>query len=232
MHKLAILYGSDMRYYGGGEKYIIEFVNRLPEFDTTIFSFSGSGTFRMSLKQVSGMANAKIEYYTAFQIPVLKDKIILTASGLSTIWKVKDFDAVYCTENSILTELIMAALSRVYGFKYIQGLHDSNTLRDSPMQPGPIRDFLFGIYGKLRNLALLSIPNIRVVNYSDGDKLLKMGYKGRLYKITDFINVKAGAEKVRINRKKFTALFVGRLSINHKGIDLLSQIIEKLLDSN
>ena len=39
MKHLAIFSGSDIRAYGGGEKYIIELVKRLKNFDTTVYSF-------------------------------------------------------------------------------------------------------------------------------------------------------------------------------------------------
>ena len=75
-------------------------------------------------------------------------------------------------------------------------------------------------------------PNIRVVNESDGIKFRKMGYKGGLYSITDFINVKSYYNKSTAqNNKRFVVLFVGRLSIQHKGIDLLEEIINKTLEA-
>ena len=64
MHKLAIFTGSDMKTFGGGEKYVIEFINRLPEFDTTIFSYHGKPPFRMTLNKIS--KNGQCRYILLF----------------------------------------------------------------------------------------------------------------------------------------------------------------------
>ena len=232
MHKLAIFAGSDMKTFGGGEKYVIEFINRLPEFDTTIFSYHGKPPFRMTLNKLAKMVNADISYYSAPEIPLLKERVMLTISGFRTLGKLKDFDVVYCLDNSFWTNVMLLLGSKRYGFKYILGIHDANILKNEPIKGTFVRRLLLKFYAPVRNFGIMLAPNIRVVNESDGIKLRKMGYKGGLYSITDFINVKSYYNRSTAQKnKRFVVLFVGRLSIQHKGIDLLEEIINKTLEA-
>ncbi len=231
MPKVAVFSGSDMRTFGGGEKYITEFINRLSGFDVTIFSYKGKEPFRMSLEQVRKVVKADIAYYNAPEIPIAKERVMLTLSGIETLRKLKAFDVVYCLDNSLITNACLMAASKIYGFKYILGIHDANILRTTPIKKTPFRSFALSAYAHIRNFGLLSAPNIRVVNHSDGEKLRELGYKGRLYSITDFINVKYDAQ-IHVDPKKFVVLFVGRLNTAHKGIDLLRDIIGKTLKAD
>ncbi|MCL5412868.1 MAG: glycosyltransferase family 4 protein, partial [Candidatus Marsarchaeota archaeon] len=212
-----------------GEKYVVEFINRLKDFDVTIFSYRGREPFRLSLGEVKKLTKAKIEYYDAFEIPIAKERVMFTGSGRKTIRKLRDFDVVYCLDNSLITNCMLVNASKKYGFRYILGIHDANILRASPIKGTLPRKVLLGIYGPIRNHVILKAPNIRVINEADGKKLRDIGYKGELYSITDFINVSGNGRTPSANGKRFVALFVGRLSIVHKGIDLLSDIIEKSL---
>ncbi len=230
MQKLAIFTGSDMRTFGGGEKYVAELANRLKGFDITIFSYRGKPPFRQTPQELSKFVKADIQYYNAPQIPLVKERFMLTSSGLSTLGKINHYDVVYCLDNSFFTNFILSLGSKVHKYRYILGIHDANILKDKPIVNTAARRLLLKIYSPLRNFGLMLAPNVRVINERDGSTLRKMGYKGNVYAITDFVNVKNASPKV--NKSKFTVLFVGRLSIEHKGIDLLCEIIEKTLAKN
>ncbi len=228
--KLAIFTGSDMRTFGGGEKYVVELVNRLKSFEIVIFSYNGKPPFRQTYAQIKKICKTKIAYYNAFELPLIKERFMFTLSGIKALNELQKFDVVYCLDNSFFTNLLLYIASRKYKFKYILGIHDANILKDKPIIPSSARRMLLKIYAPIRNFGIMHAPNIRVVNEADGEKLRNMGYKGQIYKITDFVNV--GRTKVRINKNRFIVLFVGRLSIEHKGVDFLIEIINKVLKLN
>lgn len=227
MLKLAVFSGSDMRNFGGGEKYVIELIKRLKGFDTTIFSFVGTGKMRMTENEVAKIAGVPIIYYRTLHVPVAQERLMLTPDSFRHLDMLRGYDVVYNLDNSLVTNLLLTKYSRKYGFRYILGIHDANILRDAPIKKSVSRAVLLRFYKNIRNSGLMKAPAIRVINRRDGDKLRALGYKGRIYAITDFVNVKARQNDIKVNKKEFVALFVGRLSITHKGIDLLAEIVAK-----
>jgi glycosyltransferase involved in cell wall biosynthesis len=227
MRRLAVFSGSDMRTFGGGEKYVVELINRLRGFDVTIFSYRGRPPFRQTGGRIKKMVNAEIEYYNAPEIPVLKERFMFTRSGFEVLSKLKEFDVVYSLDDSFFTNLLLCSRSKKYGFRYILGVHDANILRDEPIKATFARRLLLKVYSPVRNFGMMRAPNIRVINDLDGKKLRGIGYGGHVYSITDFVNVDRAVP--RVNKNEFVVLFVGRLSIEHKGIDLLESIIENTL---
>ena len=100
MKNLAILTGSDIRAYGGGEKYIIELVKRLKNFDTTVYSFVDKDNIRVNDKKVKKSLKAKLVYYNAITIPISKERLPLTLSGLSMLNQLCRYDTLYITDPS------------------------------------------------------------------------------------------------------------------------------------
>ena len=85
MKSLAILTGSDIRAYGGGEKYVIELAKRLKDFDITVYSFVNKDNVRVNDKKIKKMLKAKLIYYGALTVPISKERLPLTLSGLSVL---------------------------------------------------------------------------------------------------------------------------------------------------
>ncbi|EET89890.1 MAG: glycosyl transferase group 1, partial [Candidatus Micrarchaeum acidiphilum ARMAN-2] len=81
---------------------------------------------------------------------------------------------------------------------------------------------------KLKQVFINLQKAIRVQNRLDEKKLISMGYKGKIYNIPPFINIPKKTSSTKSER--FIALSVSRLSIKHKGIDLLCEVIEKTLN--
>jgi glycosyltransferase involved in cell wall biosynthesis len=88
------------------------------------------------------------------------------------------------------------------------------------------------VYRPLQKVVIFSIPNIHVLNKDDLDMLKKEGYNGRIYYIPNFLYYKKNQIHIKGNKKKFIVLFGGRLAVYHKGIDLLTEIIERVLEIN
>ncbi len=231
--KLAIFTGGDIRSLGGGQKYVLELSKRLPEFDITIFTKPKKNEPQaMDYDTIHRYANANIREYHAPDIPVVEDRFILTSSGIGALRELKDYDVVYMMDHSPITNKLAQRICKKYGVRFIFGMHDSQTLRELPVRNTFVRRQLIKLYKRVRNSGIMTAPSIRVVNEYDGKKLEEMGYKGKLYYITDFINIKTKLSDIKVNKKEFIALFANRLGIHHKGVDFLEKIVDEVSAKN
>ena len=98
------------------------------------------------------------------------------------------------------------------------------------MVKSTFRRLLLPVHNKIKFWVFRSIKIIHVINTDQVKNLKKIKYKGKIYYIPNFVGGvgKAGPG----SQKTFTVLFVGRLSILDKGIDLLREIIENVLGEN
>ncbi len=234
MKKLAFLTGSDLRSFGGGEKDIIGLSNKLKNFDVTIFSFRSNFGNRVTYEVIKARTDprVKIFYFNAYSMPLVNNRLPLTYTGLKTILRLKDFDVIYSMNSSILTNAFVSLVSKMYKKRFIIGIHSPGFLRETPVEPSFAKNIFIKLYNPVRNMVLRGIPNIRVQNKTDRASLLRLGYKGKIYTVPPHVFDKITIRKHDIENKDFIALFVGRLSIKHKGLDLLSEIIDKTLQKN
>lgn len=234
MKHLAIFSGSDIRAYGGGEKYIIELVKRLKNFDTTVYSFVDKDAIRLNNKKIKKILKAKLICYNAITIPISKERLPLTLSGLSVLKQLYKYNTIYITDPSAPTIFMILLYTKFKKLKtkIIFGVHDPGFLRTVPQENIFIKKLLLKFYLPIYKAILFKVPNIHVLNNSDKKMLKKYGYKGNIYKIPNFLYYKKSDIKIRDNKSKFIVLFGGRLAIYHKGIDLLIEIINKVLDKN
>ncbi len=232
--KLGIIAEGDMRSYGGGEKYLIELSRRLKNFDITIYSYLNTKNARIGIEKLKKMSKAKIKFFKSFSLPILKERLPLTISGISLLLELDKYDSIYITDPSMPTIfmiLIFLKLRRAKT-KVIFGVHDPGFLRDVPQKNNLLRRFLLRFYRPIYKLVLFKIPNIHVLNEEDEKKLRVEGYAGKIYFIPNFLYYNKPSIKIYENKKRFVVLFGGRLAIYHKGIDLLVNIIENVLNRN
>ena len=234
MKRLAILAGSDLRAYGGGEKYIIELVKRLKNFDTTVYSFVDKKTVRLSDKKIQKMLKSKLKYFNTRTIPISRERLPLTLSGLSVLNQLCKYDTLYIMDPSAPTIFMILSYTKFKKSKtkIIFGVHDPGFLRIAPQENTFVKRLLIKLYAPIYKAVLFKVPNIHVLNNSDQRLLKKYGYKGNIHEIPNFLYFKKDTIKTYSNKKKFIVLFGGRLAIYQKGIDLLVDIINKVLDKN
>lgn len=234
MKRLAILAGSDLRAYGGGEKYIIELVKRLKNFDTTVYSFVDKKTVRLSDKKIQKMLKSKLKYFNTRTIPISRERLPLTLSGLSVLNQLCKYDTLYIMDPSAPTIFMILLYTKFKKSKtkIIFGVHDPGFLRIAPQENTFVKRLLIKLYAPIYKAVLFKVPNIHVLNNSDQRLLKKYGYKGNIHEIPNFLYFKKDNIKTYSNKIKFIVLFGGRLAIYQKGIDLLVDIINKVLDKN
>ena len=222
-NKIGIILSSDVREFGGGERYILELYKKLKNFDITILSCNKNvNTHRLKYWQFRKLK--KIEFYKAFRIPILNENMLLTVSGIKMLMNLKRFDVIYSLDQSIFTMMFLLFIQRVYHKKVILGMHAEGFLRKVPLEDTILKRCLFPLYLNINRLIAYNIQNIHVLNISQKETLLSTGYKGNIYYIPNFLYWKTKNKKFKPT-DSFYALFVGRMDTYGKGIDLLKHII-------
>lgn len=228
--QLAIFTGGDLRTFGGGERWVSELISRL-SVSTSIFSYKEKTNLRLNKKDIEKLHISKVYYYNVITIPLIKERIPKIFSWFKTISILMDYQIIYNLDPSISTNLLLLLFSKLSHKKYVFGMH-SEALRDTPLFKNVWRGIALKLYKRFRNFILLSIPNIHVLTAEDQTILKNLGYAGNIFYIPHFIYFKISVDKIKFNSKKFIVLFVGRLSVYHKGIDLLTTIINTTLQKN
>ena len=236
MKNLAILTGSDIRAYGGCEKYIIELVKRLKDFDTTVYSFVDKDNIRFNNKEIKKMLKAKLIYYNTLKILViLKEPLPLTLSGLHMLNQVCRYDTVYVIYPNapIILMILLYTKLKKSKTKIIFGVHNPDFINMVTIQENiSIKKISVKLRALIYKKIFFKVPNIHVLNNSDKKMLKSYGYSGNVYKIPNFLYYKKSNIRIYDNKTKFIVLFGGRLAIYQKGIDLLVEIIYRVLDRN
>ncbi|MEM3830546.1 MAG: glycosyltransferase, partial [Conexivisphaerales archaeon] len=239
--KLAIFTGCDIRAYGGGEKYVIELLKRIKHFDTEVISLREKNDLRLSEAEARRILNAKLIFYNAFVIPILKVKLPFTKSGLKILSKIYIFDTIYIIDPSLPLIILILLISKLKRSKtkIILGLHDPTVILHDPMvmlEPpyvnSFIKKFLFKFYLSIRKFVIFKVPNIHSLNIETSIILKKEGYRNFIYNIPNFLYTEKSEIKEFHKNERFTVLFVGRLNVYVKGLDLLKDVIEKVLSKH
>ena len=167
-------------------------------------------------------------------IPISKERLPLTLSGLSMLRQLCNYDTIYIIDPSAPTifMILLYIKLRKLKTKIIFGVHDPGFIRIAPQENIFAKKLLLKFYAPIYKAILFKVPNIHVLNNDDKKKLEIEGYKSNIYLIPNFLYYNKSRIKISSNKSKFIVLFGGRLAVYHKGIDLLFDIIEKVLSKN
>ena len=233
---LAILTGSDIRCSGGSGKYVIELCKRLENYDVTVFSYKDDKSAVIEDKEIRRMMNAKLEYFLSFTLPVSKERIPLTVSGVRILSKLHTYNSIYVMDTTAPTLFMILLFLRLKQSraKVILGIHDPGFMRIIPQKDTFMRRIMLRLYRPIYKRVVFAVQNMHVLNINDNKMLEKEGYKGQIYYIPNFLyyNKNEVSSNVGLNKKEFIVLFCGRLVIYQKGIDLLEEIVKKTLEKN
>jgi len=243
MKKLAIISGSDIRSFGGGEKWIIELYKRIQNFQTTIFSCREDNTKRIDDEK---LVNLNIIYFKSIKLlaPLYRSPTFI---GMVNLQKISTYNTIYLMDPSlpIIMFLIITLKLKRSKAKLVFGLHTPDFMGKPPLNINKFRWFVSNVYQKIYSLNFLfnlylliykyfvfKIPNIHVLNTQDLKLLKNMDYKGKVYYIPNFLYYNINDIKIKQNKKEFIILFGGRLSVNQKGIDILIKVIQGVIKTN
>ena len=215
--KIAFYLSSDIRSYAGIEKYVIPMSNML-DGDVEIYSPSWRSNTRLTAEEIQKMLKGKVFYYKAVQLPIVRENIPLSISGIRALIKMMGADVIYSTEIGFIPNMLLITISKLLNKKFVLGLHDA---------------LFFSTVTPFRRILIRFTPNMHVQNSFYIDSLHKLNYKGTVYRNPVILNAsKIAPNKIKVNRKAFVVLYTGRLSVEQKGIDLLVDSIKKVLSTN
>lgn len=231
--RVAVFTGSDLRSFGGGEKDVVGWVNNVKGFDLTIYSLLDKSNQRMTFEQIRNLVSPGIDivYYKAYRVKFLRDIIPASLSGIRALWSLREFKTVYSMHQGLIINAVILFLCKTFGIKYIFGVHSPIFFDDSPIENTLSKRILMKLFNTLRNYLVKNMGFIRIQNNSDKRNVLGKGFSGKIYNIPP--HVFDDSVRVDVTRipEKFIAIFVGRLSIRHKGLDLLAKIVDRVMET-
>lgn len=237
-NKKLLIILSQTESFGGVEKYVRELIKAVkPNFEITLCSAKG----KIINKNIfCGLGDIKICFFNVIKVPILLDRVPLTKSGIKLIFNLDKYDCIYLPYFSTLTIIIFLFILKIKksSTKIIFGIHDPLFFNEYFLRKAPhsgnniIRKFLLKIYLLISKFIISKIGIIHVLNKDDFKTLKKIKYKGKVYLIPNFLYYNKSDIKIYNNKSKFIVLFGGRLVVYHKGIDLLSDVIKRVLDKN
>ncbi len=235
--KLTIILNT-LQSFGGGERWALETAVLLKKrFDITLVNpVSRIDVVRMSKSELLRTYNLKGIHIMDIECHGVSTKLQNTGRFTTRVPKAKGFsklksaimnaDIVYeVTLNPVLISYSLL-LSRVYKKRFILGMHNPEFLME---KPGGREDPLLNLTQKF---LLKRVKEIHALTETQVNMLHRLNYKGRVYHIPHFLYFEPAKPHAAANRKEFICLFVGRLAVLQKGIDLLEEIIEKTLKKN
>jgi glycosyltransferase involved in cell wall biosynthesis len=232
--KIAIFTGSDLRSFGGGEKDVIGLVNAAPDLDITVYSLIDNANARMTFDAIFKLLQNKssVVFYSAIKSKFLRDVFPFSFSGLKVLFGLRRYHAVYSMHQGLFLNGLILLICKVFNVRFIFGIHSPILFDDKPISPNFSRNLLMVFFSSYRNYLIRNIRYVRIQNSKDMQQLKSKGFKGTLYNIPPHVFNKINAFSGEINANKFIALFVGRLSVRHKGLDLLKDIVVNTLRQN
>lgn len=237
MIKVGILV-DDIREFGGREKWVLNVIDLLKgdiEFGL-LTHFDKKGYVRININELAELEDVKIIKFNSASLPLVNEQIPVGINSIMAFKKIKNFDVIYSTTQHAFINLFFMSAARFYNKRFIIGLHGSIIFRDFLYSKKPYKSLLLPLYNRIQKAIFFSSKEIHTINYQQKAYLLKNNYKGVIHYIPYFIFANPHSQtfdkirdKIKINPNFFNIVFVGRLSKFDKGLDLLSEIIIKVL---
>jgi glycosyltransferase involved in cell wall biosynthesis len=172
--KVAVVTGSDLRSFGGGEKDVLNWTSRLKdELDITIFSLEDPNIKNHRIHK-SQLPDVKIVWYKGKKLRLLKDVMPLQKLDVS------GFDKVYSMCQGFLLNRKIMKNSK----KFLLGIHTQNTFRKTPIVSNKIwKRFFYKLLYPIQIHYVKKADEIRIQNKDDQQSLIEIGYKGKIWNV-------------------------------------------------
>ncbi len=227
---------NTLQSFGGGERWALETAERIKkDFDITIVNpVSRSDNIRISKQELlrtydlKGIDIVDVECYGVKTKLKNTGRFTMRMPKPRELSKLKsaivDSDIVYdITLNPVLISYSLL-LSRVYRKRFILGMHNPEFLMEKKGgDSGPVLNMV-------QKFLLKRVKEVHALTETQVHMLHRLNYKGKVYHIPHFLYFESA--KPNAANKEFVCLFVGRLAVLQKGIDLLETIIGKTLKKN
>ncbi|BFI73649.1 glycogen synthase [Nanoarchaeota archaeon] len=214
---IAFITRYSLLHYGGGEKWLINIGNKLKEKGYKIIIFSG-GSLPYKLIETDNLY--KLIEFKYYEILIPKVEFKAFSEHFINL-KYFDYDIIYL--QNLWDSSFFSFISKNKDQKLIIGSHGVFFNSKTEKIKKPIFEPLAKIYfHKIKNV------KIHVLNSEQYKWYKSLGFK-EIYLIPNFVNSKEYLYPE--NNDEFIVLFLARIE-RQKGIDLLINIIEKVLNKN
>lgn len=239
MIKVGIIV-DDIREFGGAEKWVLNVIDLLKEnMEFALLTYFDKKRYiRININELAELEDVKIIKFNSTSLPIINEQIPVGIDSIIAFKKIKNFDVIYSTTQNAFTNLFFMSAARFYNKRFIIGLHGSIIFRDFLYSKNPYKNLLLPLYNRIQKAIFFSSKEIHTINYQQKAYLLKNNYKGMIHYIPYFIFANPYSQtftninkKINFNHDFFNIIFVGRLSQFDKGLDLLSEIIIKVLSA-
>lgn len=224
---------NNIASFGGGEIFALAILKKLKmHFDITILNIvSKNDIIRIgenSLRNKYGLSKVKVVDINALAIKSrafgdVDYNLLLPKPGsvFKLLHEVKDSDIIYnISSNPVFLTYVVIA-SKLFGKKLVQGVHNYSITRVLSKEQDK------SLSSRLYRYILSNIGYFHVLNTTDQRQIKNAFPKAGVYLVPNFLTY--AKTEVRANDKKFIVIFVGRLSVYEKGLDLLSKIVDSTL---
>jgi len=234
--KLLIITNT-LHTFGGGERLMLEMASRMKnDFEITI----ANPVSNLDLKRVSEQEMLKLYDLSGVKIVNIhaigierrafgKEPYIMRILKPQGSFKleslIRNTDIIYQLGLNPLVLSQSLFFSKAYSKRFILGVHNFTFAKlFEPNENG------MGISKLLFRQMLRSATAYHVTNNRDLAVVKRHFPKAQVAMIPNFITVPI--TKPKLNRKEFVCLYVGRLELHQKGIDLLAEIMDKTIKKN
>ncbi len=241
--KKVTIVANNLRWFGGGERWVLEVSSRLRKrFDITILNpASGSEeeweNARKKLPRSYALNGVHVEDITCRSIGVGVSEMsfrmmIPGMKGIKAIGRiVEGSDIVYQMGMNPFVLLCSLLYAKRMGKRYIIGMHNPLLMRERPYG-GALERLSVWLSAAIQMPLLRYIGEVHVQTETQEKSLLSHGYRGRFYYIRHFLYTPKRGKRERRRLDRFRVLFVGRLTSHQKGLDMLEKIAGMVLRNN
>ncbi len=223
-----LLISNNLETFGGGERWVMEVASRLGHFyEITILSVKTSGD-----KKMMDLAHLVREYKIKARIvnldcvgmksQIRAGKFTMAIPKPHALYKlyreVGLADVVYAVSTNPVVLVNSIFASKIYGKRFILGLHNPIILREEDMRGGKS--------SKFQGMLLKIVPEMHAQTKTQLEMLKLSGYRGKVYYVPHFMYLKPSPSRGSARKATFDVLFVGRFDVYQKGLDLLVKIIK------
>ena len=214
--RILAISGDDIRNMGGGEKTLLRLCDTLSMDILSINRPMGE------IKHSDVQYPCHVMHIYTISMSMIGLNIPLGLFTVRNFRMAKEHSCLISFHSNIFSILFSILVNRLEKKPLVLFLHDPTVFDISGRKKG--------MYRKIQMILVRLIPDIHVELPEQANFLRDIGFRGRIHQFPLYISMNVGANELRAG-EKFIILFIGRLDMKQKGIDLLAAIIRSVVSA-
>ena len=212
---------ASLTSYGGGEQSLIFSANYLVERGVmvTVFDYGYSRSNRMSRKSIRRLVRFPIVEYHGIRL-FGAEQAPFTRSYISALVSCRHFDVAYSANSALTHTIPLKILTRLFNKRAVFEVSDPSfdpiALSNASFRERAIKT--------VRKMLITTFPAIRVLNRADQQR-----YKNKHNSVCVIPPPSREFRPSVVTGVDFSVLFAARLDLVQKGIDMLPEIVGRVL---